>query len=60
MVGLSLVLMSVIVAIVLLFNKEIINLFLQAKEGENLNKVIDVGKQFLITVAPFYLTVTVK
>ena len=35
MVGLSLVLMSVIVAIVLLFNKEIINLFLQAKEGEN-------------------------
>ncbi len=60
MLLLSLGLISLIVLIVFVFSKQIISLFIQASEGEDINAVIKAGQRFLILVVPFYFFVTIK
>lgn len=52
--------MAIIITIILVFNENIIHFFLTAKEGENMEQVVYIGKQFLTIVVPFYLIVVIK
>lgn len=60
MLILSLSLIAFIVFIVLIFSKQIISLFIQGTEGEDIHAVIKAGQRFLILVVPFYFFVTIK